>query len=56
MLEEVARRELTELSDDERRLAISSLFKMGETFTVAESTPESCGLVEQQRLFGLLPR
>jgi len=56
MLEEVARRELRELSDDERRLAIESLFKLSESFAVSESTPETCGLVEQQRLFGLLPR
>lgn len=56
MLEEVARQELREMTDEERRHAIDSLLQVSQMFPVAESTPETCGLVEQQRLFGMLPR
>lgn len=56
MLEEALRQELAEMSEAEHREAVLDLLQLSDDFRQEESTPVTSGLVEQQRLFGLMKR
>jgi hypothetical protein len=53
-LEDVRRRELQAMTDDDVRRAITEVFSV--PFDFAAAPPRISGLVEQQRLFALLHR